>query len=186
MAPVPDEEAEAQDPTAGEGQGFQPREALLRRLLSCLSFPAWFGAVQPSLGRVSKWPLPTTTRSPFILVQAHEGIQARQVPISGGEGQRAGPHSAECPRRQGRLLRELVFLCLAGPPSPLALAAPSWSCTGYPSLRALTMSCPGSYCLHPRPPRWRLSTHGHCVCAAWPQLSVPGGSGLAFRFGGRV
>ena len=92
VAPSPDEEAEAPGPTAGEGQGFQPREALLRRPLSCLS--------QPSLGRVSKWPLPTTTRSPLILVQGHEGIQACQVPLSGGEDHSAGPHRAECPRRQ--------------------------------------------------------------------------------------
>jgi len=52
VAPSPDEEAEAPGPTAGEGQGFQPREALLRRPLSCLSLPAWFGAVpaQPGEG----------------------------------------------------------------------------------------------------------------------------------------
>lgn len=79
---------------------------------------------QPSLGRVSKRPLPSTTRSPLILVQGHEGVQACQVAICGGEDNRAGSHSAECPRRQGRLLRGLVFLCLAGPPSPLAPAAP--------------------------------------------------------------
>lgn len=49
VAPFPDEEAEAQGPTAGEGQ---PRETLLRRPLSCLSLPAWFGAApaQPREG----------------------------------------------------------------------------------------------------------------------------------------
>jgi len=91
-----------------------------------------------------------------------------------------GPTGLSAP--EDRLLRELVFLYLAGPLSPLALTAPSWSCTGYPSLRALTMSCPGSQ----RPLRRRLSTHGHCVCGAGLQLWVPGGSGLDFCFGGRV